>query len=145
MEYANITLSIGGDHGNTVPKQNVSAAEIAVLRAIHGEDSVKDVAPAGERNVSNRAELTRLLERYEKEPGKGPVSQLYPGAGARLLTRLSDLGIPDEFYKAEKRAAPPTPPSEDEEPEDEPEEAPVVEDDEDADGVGEMNDRSLFQ
>lgn len=109
MQTANIQLSIGGDHGNTVSKFGVTAAEIAVLRAIHGEDAVKEVEPAADVRRNHRDERSRLLDRYGKmRDGKdeSPVSQLFPGVASRVFETLDELDLPEEFFKAERRARP---------------------------------------
>jgi hypothetical protein len=108
VQTANITLAIGGDKGNTIPKFGVTAAEIAVLRLIHGDEAVFDVDPQPDIQRNNRSELGRLIEVYGKmQDGKEiVVSTLFPGAAARVFDRLDELGIPEEFYKAMTRAAP---------------------------------------
>lgn len=120
MQTANIMLSIGGDAGNTVFKSGdpgsptaVTTAEIAVLRAIHGEDAVHDIEPVGDIDRSNREELNRLRSIYGKarvDDGNGTrvpvVNALYPGAAARVHEKLSELDIPSEFYAARERVKP---------------------------------------
>lgn len=109
MEIANIMLALGGDAGNTVPKYGVTAAEIAVLRYVHGEGSVTEVEPVGEIQRSNREELERLHLKFRRGEGaeqRSPVAALFPGAGARVFTALEELDIPEDFFKAESRAAP---------------------------------------
>lgn len=108
MQTANILLAIGGDLGNTVPKYRVSAAEIALLRAIHGDEAVFDVEPLDLPAVdeegevlSNRAELQRLKLVYQaaKIDNKPIVEMLYPGAAARVFETLGELGLPEEYFK----------------------------------------------
>jgi hypothetical protein len=121
MQYANIMVALGGDRGNTVPRYQVPASEIAVLRAIHGPDAVHDVEPtaAPEEPVldefgdatgktrpvkfNNRAELTRLKEQYAGANTSKIVEGLYPGAAARVFEDLDDLEIPKEHFKAKER------------------------------------------
>ena len=43
MRLYNCLLALAGDTGNTVPKANITAAEIALLQAIHGSDAVTDI------------------------------------------------------------------------------------------------------
>jgi hypothetical protein len=115
MQTANLMLAIGGDKDNTVPKFNVTASEIAVLRFIHGDDSVTEIEPTGEAKDDNgktpthRAERARLLERYGKSVDgrfvSPAVEALFPGAAARVFEKLDDLEIPDDFYKAERRVS----------------------------------------
>jgi hypothetical protein len=108
MQTAHILLALGGDSGNTVPKRNVTAAEIAVLIAIHGNQAVTEIEPAGEINQSNRAELNRLRQTYGRATdadNHSIVGQLFPGAAARVFETLDELEIPDAFYKPLSRAS----------------------------------------
>ena len=114
MQTANIMLAIGGDRGNTVPKYAISVAEIALLRAIHGEDAVFDVepleTPAMDEGVvaSNRAELNRLRRVYDAKDADGNrvVDQVYPGAAARVFETLDEIDLPDDYFKPTERTAP---------------------------------------
>lgn len=107
MELASVLVSIDGDAGNQVTKV-VTAAEIAVLRELHGNDAVTEIQPLGEVDPprSHREERARLLQIYGKPDSNGrdssPVSTLYPGAAARVFERLDELDIPDDLYKAER-------------------------------------------
>lgn len=106
MQTAHILLSLAGDSANQVPKYNVTAAEIAVLNAIHGDGSVIDIEPAGNVNRTHREERARLLSIYAKmQDGKdvSPVSTLFPGAAARVFETLAELDLPPEMYKAKER------------------------------------------
>lgn len=113
MKLANIMLAIGGGRDNTFPKYGVTAAEIAVLRAIHGEDAVFDVEPTAEdalneegRVRTNRQELARLKSIYAKandSNGARIVDGLYPGAAARVFETFEELELPEDFFKATGR------------------------------------------
>lgn len=110
MKLANIMLAIGGGRDNTIPKYGVTAGEIAVLRAIHGEDAVFDVEPTDEDAMNengglrtNRQELVRLKAMYGKaSDGNGAplVEGLYPGAAARVFEAFDELEMPEDFFKA---------------------------------------------
>lgn len=116
MQFANIMLALGGDQGTTVPKTEVSASEIAVLRLIHGADSVFDVEPVtpedeAKRKRTSREEIRRLTELYGKARiatanggDTSVINVLFPGAGAQAIQNLDDLDIPHEFFKAKTRA-----------------------------------------
>lgn len=113
MKLANIMLAIGGGRDNTVPKYGVTAGEIAVLRAIHGEDAVFDVEPTDKDALNendgirtNRQELARLKGIYGKasDSNNSPiVEQLYPGAAARVFEAFDELDLPDDYFKATGR------------------------------------------
>jgi hypothetical protein len=114
MQYANIMLALGGDAGTTVPKTEVSASEIAVLRLIHGSDAVFDVEPVQvsdeKAKRTSREEIRRLTELYGRARVHGPdgndvsvINVLFPGAGAQAIKDIDDLEIPHEFFKAKSR------------------------------------------
>lgn len=106
MQTANVLVSLGGDHGNQVMKHYVTAAEIAVLRAIHGDEAVTEVEPAGEVKRSHRNERERLLSIYgaAKTPDHKPIVEgMFPGIAARVFENLNELDLPDNFFKATGR------------------------------------------
>lgn len=107
MQIANCLVAIGGDAGNTVPKYNVTAGEIAVLRAIHGESAVLDIDPKGEINRSNNEELGRLRANYgnaRDTENNSIVNVLFPGVGARVFQTIDELEIDETFFKPTSRA-----------------------------------------
>lgn len=106
MQTANILLSLGGDHGNQISKFGVTAAEIAVLRAIHGDESVQDVEPTGDVKRSNRQERERLVAIYgaaKNEQQQRIVDTMFPGVAARVFETIEELELPDQFFKATGR------------------------------------------
>lgn len=166
MELANCTLALGGDAGNTIQKFEVTPSEIAVLRLIHGTDSVTEIEIIGEEYRTGRHERDRLSQSYGKsEEGvwsSKPVDALFPGVAARLFDKFEELELDDSFYKAERLAPKKTAPKAEPvaskpkktaikakafepEPEAEPEAEEADEETEAAeeiedDGIGEMND-----
>lgn len=112
MELANIMLKLGGDDANTVPKYGVTAAEIAVLCAVHGSDAVFDIEPTAETvRRSAREERDRLLALYpaKDQDNNDIVLSVYPGMTPMLHTELADLGLDESLFKATKRAEPAAP------------------------------------
>lgn len=119
MEQANIILTIGGatDSGYQVPKFGVTAAEIKLLQAIHGDESVTDVEPLDEPALNTddeprtqREELARLSEVYRQarvDDGNGSqrlvIQTLFPLASA-LPKTIDDLDLDESFFKPVKRA-----------------------------------------
>lgn len=109
MKTATIMLSLGGDQGNQVSKSGVTPSEIAVLRAIHGDDSVTDIQPLGEDDRKSRDDIVRLREVYgmaRDANGNRVVDALFPGVGARAVESFDDLDLPEEFFKPIERVAP---------------------------------------
>ncbi|MGF7008108.1 hypothetical protein [Aminobacter sp. BE322] len=109
MQLASILLAIGGDTGNTVPKYDVTPAEVAVLRVIHGDDAVTEIEPISEVARTSRAERQRLIEIYASVQPDGSrrsraVDMLFPGVAARVFESFDEIDDLDEsFFKAETR------------------------------------------
>lgn len=107
MQRANIVLALGGDSGNTVQKFNVTAAEIALLRAIHGGGAVSDVEPTDEVPTNHRAEKSRLFQIYGNATDADNnriIEKLYPGVASHVFEDLDDLDLDPSYFKAETRA-----------------------------------------
>lgn len=108
MQIANVLVAIGGDMRNTVPKYDVTVSEVAVLREIHGNDAVKEIAITGDVRRTSRQEIGRLMERYGRTDGgrfvAPAVSALFPGVAARVFEAFDELDL-DESYFAVRRAS----------------------------------------
>lgn len=143
MQTATVMLALAGDPGNTIPKFDVTPAEVAVLRLIHGDDAVHDINPSEDVERTNRAELARLREIYRKPAGShepSAVDALFPGAAARVFENFDELELDESFYKADRRvkpkaAAPAKPVKGGKKAKDEPEQEAAADD-----GVGDIND-----
>lgn len=109
MQTANCLVKLGGDPGNTVPMFGLTAAEIAVLQVIHGNDAVVDIKPTGTVETTHRAERQRLIEKYGRQQDgdwRAPaVDRLFPGAAARVFETFDELGIDEEFFAASGRVS----------------------------------------
>lgn len=106
MQLANALLALGGQRGNSVPKTRITAAEIAVLMAIHGIDAVYDVTPLEEEvERSSRDEKARLFEKYpaRDEDGRFVVEAVYPGNAPVVHQDIEDLGLAEELFATTER------------------------------------------
>ena len=104
MKLANVHVKL--DAHNAVPKWGVTAAEIALLRAIHGPEAVYDIEPAGEVERSNGVELARLHDLYgaaRDEDNRPMLRTVFPVASS-LHQNLDDLGLDESLFKAKSRA-----------------------------------------
>lgn len=89
METARVSITLSGDLGNVVYKNEVSVPEASVLRAMHGRSSVSIVYIESMDKRSHSAELARLRAKY-------PVSvieKLWPGESPKLPVRFSEIGL----------------------------------------------------
>ena len=92
MDLFSCKLRLGGSLANEVPKDNVTAPEIQVLRMAHGGDAVVGIERTGEAAdydvVGERARLTALY-------GEGPVIKAFgEGAFVPLPTTLPGFEVP---------------------------------------------------
>lgn len=123
MELATVLVAIGGNKGNTVPRYDVTPAEVMVLQRIHGDDSVFDIEPTGDVPRSSAEEMNRLVAIYRsaKTEDNAPVLQdVFPGRVANVPAHFALLGLSSALYKPVSRAAPKAAPEPEEEPEPEP-------------------------
>lgn len=116
MELANAMLNIGSDGSAIVFKENLTPAEVAVLRVIHGDDAVTDIDILDDDAVNelgkprtNRQEIARLNEIYGRNLPEGgrsapAVDRLFPGAAARVFETFEELELDESLFKATERA-----------------------------------------
>jgi hypothetical protein len=96
MEYANVEVRLAGSLENTVIKE-VSAPEIAVIKALHGHDAVVNIKKSRTSPVEQAVERDRLGRFY----GEEILSRLFPGVTSKLPTALAEIGVevPEENPK----------------------------------------------
>lgn len=120
MQLSNATVRIAGSVLHTVPKRDLTPAEIVVLRSIHGDDAVVNIRPTkNDRNRGHAAEFDRLAGLYDRSsslqatPGEEQASllaRLFPGAMKKLPTTLEEIGLghlmaPESIAAAEREDA----------------------------------------
>lgn len=104
MDYATVTVRLGGSLLHVVTNKLVSVPEIVILRQIHGNDAVLDIKPAaapeifdeagGEIDYSDEFERERLVRTYEAfapEEMHGLVERMFPPMHA-LPSTLRHIG-----------------------------------------------------
>ena len=111
MQTANALLALGANRDHVVQKYGLTPAEVQVLNTLHGsDDAVFDIEVLGSVERTSREERQRLLREYERhESGRKQapeVNMLYPGVAAALPVSFSDLGLPEDVFKAVRRAVP---------------------------------------
>lgn len=94
MQVVNCTVAIGGEAGMTVAKTNVTVPELLVLRAVHGEDAVRNIEVTGDEDIGSNEERQRLSLLYVNPE---TVVKDTLGAVGALPKTLDDAGISDEF------------------------------------------------
>lgn len=99
MQHCSCIVYLDGDRNSSVHKPDVTVAEIALLRAIHGSDAVGGVKPTYVGKEKPAAELERLRFAYQNsnvtKEGAPLVDSVYPGRNPSLPKTLADLGEDD--------------------------------------------------
>lgn len=108
MQAYKAMVNINGSHSHQVVKSKLTAAEILVLRAIHGQDSVRDIKPMMAKGEPVHAtiwtmdddggdievKLTKntLLGSLRRVYGEEIVERVFPGITPVLPDNLADIG-----------------------------------------------------
>lgn len=94
MQYVDCVVRLSGDINFQVPKHDISVAEVALLRAMHGgEDGVVNITPTRKGPDSPAAVKRRMLVRYINTGGAELIEKLFPGMSPRLPETLADIGL----------------------------------------------------
>lgn len=97
MQRANCSVRLSGDVGTNIPKYGITPPEAAVLRRLHGPDSVNGLTLVSGNDKTPHAEIMEgLLRQYSarnKESGTPIVIELFPGINPRLPTTFSEIGF----------------------------------------------------
>lgn len=96
MEHANVEIRLAGSLENTVHKE-VSAPEIAILKAIHGHDAVVNIKKSRVSSTDQASERAKLEKRYTE----AVIAKFFPGVTSKLPTTLAEVGVevPEETSK----------------------------------------------
>lgn len=93
MQLCSAIVRHAGNLGMTIHKEGLPPAEIVLLRAIHGEDAVVNIAVTHEQaRRENRAEVERLKTTY----GEKVFVACFPGRFPQLPTTLADIAVDED-------------------------------------------------
>lgn len=97
MQHARCLVQLSGDLGTQIAKAPVTPAEVILLRAIHGPDSVSKVELLGGGNdkTPHAEEMARLREHYTAmtEDGGPVIDKVFPGHAPQLPTTFAEIGV----------------------------------------------------
>lgn len=92
MKLYSIKVRLGGNVMNEIRKDEVTAAEIAILRILHGNDAVLEIAAIGDAARDDEEELDRLRAIYDD--GLGAIEP----RGSVTVDRLFGMApLPDSI------------------------------------------------
>jgi hypothetical protein len=102
MQIAIVEILLNGNVQHTVTRP-VTAAEILILRQIHGQDAVINPVELSTVKRSNLDEISRLKAEY----GSNVFTQVYPGAAPKLPETFAEAGlvVEEPETKPAKKAA----------------------------------------
>lgn len=98
METALLEILLNGNIGNTTTRR-VSAAEVLVLRNIHGDDAVTNPSESSRSSRSNSDEVERLRGLY----GKAAIEKVFPGVMPTLPNTFSSVGVEIASERSSRR------------------------------------------
>jgi hypothetical protein len=87
MQTAIAEILLQGDMLNTATKR-ISAAEVPILRSIHGSESITKFSEFEVSEIPQVEEIERLERIYGSS-----VRQIYSGVMPRLITTFSEVGV----------------------------------------------------
>lgn len=105
MQFYQCKVRLAGSLMNEVFKADVSAPEIMLLRAFHGDDAVVDIVKTRVSGVSNDDERERLMRIYMNQKGNN-VEQIKQKQGIWFglfgpLTATLPTKLPGEYPEIE--------------------------------------------
>ena len=110
MQHCSCIIFLDGDRNSSVHKPDVTVAEIALLRAIHGPDAVDGIKPTFVGKEKPGQELARLRMEYVNsnvtKEGGSLIDAVYPGRNPSIPRTLAELGAPDAVEEDDDWDAP---------------------------------------
>ena len=104
MQTANCTVALAEDMGNTVPKKNVTPAEVVVLRAIHGEGAVfnidildKECKTSGREILQDLSHPRRYGRAQDSEKNQ-IVRTVFPSPMSPLPQTFAEIGLDESMF-----------------------------------------------
>lgn len=106
MKLYDCKVNLGGQIIHFAPKSRITAAEIMLLRAIHGDDNVRDIELVGDDRRPSGPERDALRDRYDVE-GRPHIAAIFTrlfGASGKLpdaiLVDDEDEDEPEDAVRA---------------------------------------------
>lgn len=97
MQLYRCTVNHAGNRDMRIHKEGMTAADIVILRRIHGAEAVNDVVATKETRRAAVKERDRLVETY----GRRKFAESFPGPLPRLPLTLTEAGLTEEGREIE--------------------------------------------
>lgn len=104
MRLYSCKVRLSGSLYNEVARNDVTAPEVTILRALHGDDAVVGLAETGKNKTGQAQERDRLIELY----GGGLVAMQLAKTPEAAFATIFGVGgrLPDDIPGTPKAAAP---------------------------------------
>jgi hypothetical protein len=110
MQHCSCIVFLDGDRNSSVHKPDVTVAEIALLRAVHGPDSVEGIKPTFVGKEKPLQELERLRFAYANsnvtKEGGSLIDAVYPGRSPNVPRTMGDIELDPSDADADEWEAP---------------------------------------
>jgi hypothetical protein len=110
MQHCSCIVYLDGDRNSSVHKADVTVAEIALLRAIHGPSSVTGIVATYMGKEKPAQDLARLRLEYANsnvtKEGGSLIEAVYPGRNPNIPRTLAELGAAEAEDDDEEWEAP---------------------------------------
>lgn len=94
MELAKVVLMLGGQSSNTVIKENVTPAQMAMYAYMHGEACAQSLTITGvDKKRSVQEEIQRLRMEFTSEHSAQTLAKLFPGMHPQLPVTFRSIGF----------------------------------------------------
>lgn len=104
IELFDCMVHLAGSQNHSVPRLKVTAAEMDVIRVIHGDDAVRDIKPAGSRPaMSKRDEQFTLARHYNPKAVKTAFPEINLSGFEAWLEETLELERMERDEKAQAR------------------------------------------
>ena len=89
MQLYSCYLNHAGNRDMKIFVNDVTPAEVVLLKHVHGADSVVEVQKTRESPVPNRS----LIDKLQSKFGRAIFAQVYPGNMPRMPATLTEAGL----------------------------------------------------
>lgn len=111
MELAKVHLKLSGLTQNTVVKNNVTPAQLAIYAYMHGQDCVQSITvTAIDKQRTIHAEMQRLKQEFTAERAQAVIVTLFPGIAPALPVTFQSIGYDPEVLIEDKPSSANKPP-----------------------------------
>lgn len=92
MELAKCEIRLAGSLVNTVVRNDITPAEMLILRELHGDECIANIEFQEKKSVSHEDLITKLQTFYNTENGRRAFERVFPGSQYTLPQTFREIG-----------------------------------------------------